>query len=159
MRLWASGSVHQRVPRRSSSEGPNATHRPEAANVRARALTSPPPNHVLLRKGQLNRHTRYRPATTTRNTATAHAVVAPLGGLTHRRGFSRIRPPTPHPDHATSKRTPSRLRSHGRPPSTPSLWLASLRTTWYEDGWMTCVGSESRRQTSQAWTGRRDSRQ
>ena len=25
---------------------------------------------ALLRKGQLNRHTRYRPATTTRNTAT-----------------------------------------------------------------------------------------
>ena len=67
------------------------------------------------RKGQLNRHTRYRPATTTRNTAThiakgsvesthkvptshyhtkhCHAVVGSLGGLTHRRGFSRIRPP------------------------------------------------------------------
>ena len=31
-------------------------------------------------------------------------MVAPLGGLTHRRGFSRIRPPTPHPptDPATS---------------------------------------------------------
>ena len=26
-----------------------------------------------------------------------HAVVASLGGLTHRRGFSRIRPPTPVP--------------------------------------------------------------
>ena len=28
------------------------------------------PTKALLRKGQLNRHTRYRPATTTRNTAT-----------------------------------------------------------------------------------------
>ena len=34
----------------------------------------------------LNRHTRYRPATTTRNTGQTGAVtaVAPLGGLTHR---------------------------------------------------------------------------
>ena len=30
----------------------------------------PVSRHYLLRKGQLNRHTRYRPATTTRNTAT-----------------------------------------------------------------------------------------
>ena len=30
-----------------------------------------------------------------------HAAVAPLGGLTHRRRFSRIRPP-PRPGHATS---------------------------------------------------------
>jgi hypothetical protein len=38
---------------------------------------------VCLRKGQLNRHTRYRPATTTRNTGQTGAVtaVAPLGGL------------------------------------------------------------------------------
>jgi len=56
-----------------------------------------------LRKGQLNRHTRYRPvnrpATTTRNTGQTGAVtaVASLGGLTHRRGFSRIRPPPPVP--------------------------------------------------------------
>ena len=36
-----------------------------------------------MRKGQLNRHTRYRPATTTRNTGQTGAVtaVAPLGGL------------------------------------------------------------------------------
>ena len=36
----------------------------------------------VLRKGQLNRHTRYRPATTTRNTGQMGAVtaVAPLGG-------------------------------------------------------------------------------
>ena len=40
MQLWqlnfgrpARGSVHQRVPRRSSSDGPNATHRPKAAQV------------------------------------------------------------------------------------------------------------------------------
>ena len=51
-----------------------------------------PPNlHELLRKGQLNRHTMYRPATTTRNTGQTGAVtaVAPLGGLTHRRGLFR----------------------------------------------------------------------
>ena len=29
------------------------------------------------------------------HTKHCHAVVAPLGGLTHRRGFSRIRPPPP----------------------------------------------------------------
>ena len=40
-------------------------------------------NKQVLRKGQLNRHTRYRPATTTRNTGQTGAVtaVAPLGGL------------------------------------------------------------------------------
>ena len=65
----------------------------------------------------------------------AGAAVASLGGLTHRRGLSRIRTPHPPPrllDNATSKRTPSRLRSHGRAPRTPSpssspcpsLWLA-----------------------------------
>ena len=31
------------------------------------------------------------------HTKHCHAVVAPLGGLTHRRGFSRIRPPPPVP--------------------------------------------------------------
>ena len=41
--------------------------------------------------------TRYRPATTTRNTGQTGAVtaVASLGGLTHRRGYSRILPPPP----------------------------------------------------------------
>ena len=58
---------------------------------------------TFLRKGQLNRHTRYRPATTTfifletgsvesthkvptshYRTKHCHAAVAPLGGLTHR---------------------------------------------------------------------------
>ena len=43
MQLSAARSVHQRVPRRSSSEGPKATHRPKATHVRARALTSHPP--------------------------------------------------------------------------------------------------------------------
>ena len=39
----------------------------------------------MLRKGQLNRHTRYRPASTARNnTKHCHAAVVPLGGLTHR---------------------------------------------------------------------------
>ena len=36
-----------------------------------------------LRKGQLNRHTRYRPATTRYHTKHCHAAVVSLGGLTN----------------------------------------------------------------------------
>ena len=60
----------------------------------------PPSPRVRCRKAcinlpyltSVNRHTRYRPATTTRNTVPrtlGHAAVASLGSLTHRRGFSR----------------------------------------------------------------------
>ena len=54
---------------------------------------SRPPTHTMLRKlkgqkaGQLNRHARYRPATVTRyRTKHCHAAVAPLGGISLRKG-------------------------------------------------------------------------
>ena len=83
--------------------------------------------YVFLRKGQLNRHTRYRlwyrPATTTRNPEQTGAVTAvvSLDGLTHRRGFQGSGPPPPiHRHSPTNPVFPYRFTTPS-PPFFPSV--------------------------------------
>jgi hypothetical protein len=54
MRLWASGSVHERVPRRSSSADrgpPTEGHTPAQGNARVSACTYSPTPHIMLGGG------------------------------------------------------------------------------------------------------------
>ena len=64
---------------------PGKTH-----NHRSRGDTPWRARTVFLRKGQLNRHTRYRPATTARNTATQRSLVYHPASLLPRPAMSHL---------------------------------------------------------------------
>ena len=64
----------------------------ETLHIAKGSITKGTGRYWLLRKGQLNRHTRYRPATTTRNTATQRSRVARWTNTPAR--ISRIQPLT-----------------------------------------------------------------